>query len=145
MMSSQVDLGLGYPTFTTAIDEAHVKEQIIMMGMPFGESGPGDAAYKYIMQPANQQPGMVFVEVTDTRSGSHLGYIFTIDEQKVFCINAAALHFVPHGSQIPEKAWQFLAPMIGDLQGRRTPEDVKTKDRKHRRQALRPTKQIELL
>jgi len=103
MMSSQVDLGLGYPTFTTAIDEAHVKEQIIMMGMPFGESGPGDAAYKYIMQPANQQPGMVFVEVTDTRSGSHLGYIFTIDEQKVFCINAAALHFVPHGSQIPEK------------------------------------------
>merc|ERR1711988_203806 len=104
----KVEKGLGYATFTQPIDPAHVSDNLVMLGMPYAEGAPGVAVHNQLLVPAARRPGALWVEVTDTRASAHLGYkIDTADGSSVYCINAAALHFVPLGMEIPTKAWRY--------------------------------------
>jgi len=46
--------------------------------------------------------------VSCDRAGGHLGYLIeATDGKMLYCINSSALHFIPHGMEIPTKPWQF--------------------------------------
>ena len=79
-----------------------------MLGMPYREGNN-------IALPAMRRPGTIWLEVSCARARAHLGYLIEgPDKQMLYCVNAAALHFVPEGVSIPKKAWRFCTDEGGD-------------------------------
>jgi methionine-R-sulfoxide reductase len=78
---AKFDSGTGWPSFHTPISPDHV-ELRVDRSIPF----------------------MARTEVLDARSGAHLGHVFPDGPRpsgQRFCMNAAALRFVPEGEPLP--------------------------------------------
>jgi len=91
--------GTGWPSFWKPLDPDHVREV-------------SDDAH-----------GWSRVEIVCTRSGSHLGHVFDdgVDRDSGertptglrYCMNSAALEFVPRGAPLPEASRPVAAPGVG--------------------------------
>lgn len=85
---TKFESGTGWPSFTAPIEPDAVRYRI-------------DTSY-----------GMVRVEVVDSLSGSHLGHVFPDGPAPTglrYCMNSAALIFVPEGGPPPELITDELA------------------------------------
>ena len=83
--------GTGWPSYTTPIEPDAVRYRL-------------DTSY-----------GMVRVEVVDSLSGSHLGHVFPDGPEPTglrYCMNSAALVFVPEGGDPPPLITEQIA--VGD-------------------------------
>ena len=75
--------GTGWPSFTRPFDPTHVLER------------------------RDGSAGMQRVEVLDARSGAHLGHVFDDGPAPThmrYCMNGAALKFIPDGSPLPAES-----------------------------------------
>lgn len=75
--------GTGWPSFFAPIDKEHIIE-VVDMSIPF----------------------MPRTEVLDAKSGAHLGHVFPDGPRPTglrYCINAAALKFIPEGEPLPHQ------------------------------------------
>lgn len=81
--AQKFESGTGWPSFFAPFDPEHVIERVDRSG------------------------GMVRTEILDARSGGHLGHVFDdgpAPTGKRYCLNSAALIFIPDGQPLPKES-----------------------------------------